>query len=310
MRLTTRTGLVLAVAALVVALPTAAGALPTGTSSPAGVAANSVTFQDSTGEDPAAPDITTVVVSNSDAGIVSFRINVANRPTFAQDMLVDVLINTDNNPATGSPDVAGADYAIQVFQGEAALFRWDGENFTRRPGDPTFTSLLFSYQNGITITISAAELGNTRRLGFVAQVISGIAADPTTGALDFTNAVADSAPAPGAGLYPYDVLIARPTLVVRRVTRTPVRPTAGRTFTLRMVTARSDTNAVLQNGRVRCVARAGNARLRAQLARVQRGAVVCTWRIPPKATGKRFRGSVTVVFEGLRASRSYSARIR
>jgi hypothetical protein len=77
-----------------------------------------------------------------------------------------------------------------------------------------------------------------------------------------------------------------------------------------MVTARSDTGARLQNGRVTCVGRAGNARLRATVARVQGGAVVCTWRIPPNASRRTFRGSVTVVFEGLRASRSYSARIR
>jgi hypothetical protein len=77
-----------------------------------------------------------------------------------------------------------------------------------------------------------------------------------------------------------------------------------------MVAARSDTNAALQNGRVTCVGRAGNARLRAQLARVQGGAVVCTWQIPANARGRTFRGTVTVVFEGLRASRSFSARIR
>jgi hypothetical protein len=43
---------------------------------------------------------------------------------------------------------------------------------------------------------------------------------------------------------------------------------------------------------------------------VQGGAVVCTWLIPANAKGRTFRGSVTVVFEGLRASRSFSARIR
>ena len=75
MRLTTRTGLVLAVAALVVALPTAAGALPKGKSTPVTAAANSVTYNDSTGEDPAAPDITTIVVTNDDAGTITFQIN-------------------------------------------------------------------------------------------------------------------------------------------------------------------------------------------------------------------------------------------
>jgi hypothetical protein len=105
------------------------------------------------------------------------------------------------------------------------------------------------------------------------------------------------------------VIIAKPTLVVRRVTTSPAAPKAGKPFTLRMVAARSDTGAVLQNGRVTCVGRAGTARLKAQVARVVGGAVVCTWLIPAKAKGKTFKGSATVVFEGLRATGNVSRRI-
>ena len=39
-----------------------------------------------------------------------------------------------------------------------------------------------------------------------------------------------------------------------------------------------------------------------------RGAVTCTWLIPAKAKGKRFRAKASVTFEGLKASRSYSGR--
>ena len=310
MRLPTRTGLILAVAGLVVALPTAAGALPSGVTGSAAVAANSQTYQDSTGENPQAPDITTLTVSNDDVGIVTFRVNVPNRPQLGQDMVVDLFVDTDNNAQTGSADFGGADYVLELIRGEIALFRWDGTGYTRRFGDPSAVSLTFSYQGGVTIRISAAELGNTKAFKFFAIVESGVVVDPVTGDLDFTNAVGDAAPGGGVGLYPYTVQVARPTLVVRRVVRTPAAPRAGSTFTLRMTTARSDTNAVLQNGRVTCVGRAGTSRLQARLARVQAGAVTCTWLIPASARGKTFRGSVAVVFEGLRASRSYSARIR
>jgi hypothetical protein len=303
-RLPTRIGLVFAVAAFVVALPTA------GTSAPAVVAANTQTFNDSSGEDPQAPDITTIVVSNTDAGVVSFRVNVPNRPQLGQDMLVDLFVDTDNNPATGSQEIPGIDYVIELARGEINLFKWDGTNFTRRFGDPPSVTLLFSYQGGITITISSAELGNTKRFSFYVEVISGIAVDPTTGDLDFTNARGDAAPGGGAGFFNYTVITARPSLVVRRLVAAPSAPTAGRSFSLRMTAARSDTNAVIQNGRVTCVGRAGTTRLRASLARVVGGAVTCTWTIPPNAKGKTFRGTVTVVFEGLRASRSFSARIR
>jgi hypothetical protein len=296
--------LAFAIAVAVIALPTAASGALAG---PAATAANSTDYQDSQGENPAAPDITTLNVSNTDAGMVTFRINVPNRATFASDMLVALEIDTDNNAATGSPE--GTDYAMEIFQGEAALFRWDGANFTRRPGDPPFTSLLFSYQGGITIRISAAELGNTKAFRFSAFVFAGIVVDPVTGDLDFTNATADVAPALGAGLYAYQVQITPPTLVVRSLKPSPAKPAAGKPFTLRLVAARSDTGAVVRNGRVTCVGRIGSARLKARVQAVQGGAATCTWNIPITSKGKPFRASVTVVFEGLRAAQSYARKV-
>jgi hypothetical protein len=300
-----RIGFALAAGASLVVLATAAAA-PAET---AYVAANSATFQDSTGEDPTAPDITSIVVSNDDAGIVSFRVNVPNRPTLGQDMLFEIWADTDNNAATGSPDLGGADYVMQLVRGEISLYKWDGTDYTRRFGDPSAVTMTFSYQAGLTARISAAELGNTKAFKFFVVAVSGLVVDPVTGALDGANSKADVAPGGGVGLYAYAVNVARPTLVVRGVTTTPRAPKSGQTFTMRMTTARSDTGAVLQNGRVTCVGRAGTARLRAQLARVQGGAVVCTWQIPANAKGKTFRGTATVVFEGLRASRSFSRRI-
>lgn len=313
MRPSTRTGLLLALLTSLAVLPTAAvGALPTRASAPAApeaVAANSQTYEDSTGEDPAAPDINTIVVSNTDAGIVTFRVNVPNRPTFMRDILVWVFVDTDNNQGTGDPDSLGSDYLIELFNGEAALFRWDGEDFTRRPGAPAATSLVFSYRAGVTIRINATELGNTKRFRFGVTFLSGATFDELTGEPDFTNALADLAPAAGAGLYPYQVKITPPTLVVKRVATTPTRPAAGTPFTMRVTVARSDTGALLRNGRVRCVGRVGTAPLRPQVARVLRGAVTCTWLIPAKAKGKTFRGSASVVFEGLKASRNIVQRI-
>ena len=114
--------------------------------------------------------------------------------------------------------------------------------------------------------------------------------DPTTGAIDCTNCKRDLAPT--IGLLPVRVKITPPTLVVRSLKPTPGGPTAGRPFTLKLVAARSDTGAVVQNGRVTCVGRVGTARLTAPVQRVQGGAATCTWNIPANAKGKTFRGSV------------------
>jgi hypothetical protein len=293
-----------------VLIPTAAaGAGTFGPSSPARVAANSATFQDSTGEDPLAPDITTVVVSNNDAGMITFRINIPNRAAFDRDMLLGLFVDTDNNAATGDPTTFGADYAIQLLLGDIALFRWDGENFTRRPGDPASTSLLFSYNGGVTINISAAELGNTKSFGFSTFVLSGLVIDETTGDIDFTNAHGDAAPSVDAGLYKFEVKTAPPKLLVKKLVTSPSKPAAGKLFSAKLTVTRSDTGAVLKGGQVTCVGRAGGAALRAKTHRFVGNQAVCIWLIPAGAKGKSFKGSVAVVFEGLRAAKAVSGQI-
>src|SRR5262245_18262542 len=240
--------------------------------------------------------------------MVSFKVNVPNRAQLGQDMFAVLYVDTDSNVQTGSPDDGGADYAIELFRGEVQLYKWDGTGFTRRFGDPPSITLSYGYQAGVTFRISAAELGNTKKLNFYVIVVSGVTYDPTTGEPDFSTAVADVAPA--GHLFPYQVITARPTLVVRRLFTTPKLPTAGKQFSLKVTAARSDTNAVIRNGRVTCVGRVGKTSLRAKVSRVVAGAVTCTWLIPKNAKGKQFRGSAAVVFEGLRATRSFSARIR
>jgi hypothetical protein len=298
--------LVLVIAALAVGLPTAAGALPSASSSPASVAANSTTYQDSVGEDPAAPDITTITVSNDDAAMLTFRVEIPNRPQLGRDMAAFFFVDSDANPATGDPQALGADYVIQLLLGEIILFRWDGTDYSL---SPLQSSLSYSWSNGLTMRISAADLGNTRKFNFDVTVLSGLVVDETTGAIDCPAATCKRDFAPTFGFYQYVLQITPPSLVVRRLTTTPRVPRAGREFTMRLTAARSDTGATVQNGRVTCVARVGGVRLRAQQAQVTGGAAVCTWMIPPKAKGKLFRGSLTIAFEGLKATRSISRRV-
>jgi hypothetical protein len=300
-RSSTRIGLVFAVAALVVVLPTAAGALPQGPSAPA---AGTQTYTDSTGEDPAAPDITTIVVSNDDLGGLTLRINTPNRPQFAVDMAVVVFLDSDANAATGDP-TNGTDYLIELFRGEAVLYRWDGSDYFP---SPTQASLSYVWQNGAVIRINTSDLTNTRKFTFEVITVSGIVFDEMTGTIDCTNCKRDFAPT--VGLYTYNVVVAKPALKVTKVSSTPKSPVAGKQFTFRITAARTDTNAVVRNGKVTCTGRAGTTPVKAKTARVVRGAVTCTWLIPAKAKGKRFRAKASVTFEGLKASRSYSGKIR
>ena len=276
-------------------------------------AANSVTFRDSSGEDPAGPDITTVTVSNNDGGMIRFQIAIPNRPTLGADMLVDILVDADNNTGTGLPGI-GLDYAIQLDAlappAETNLYRWDGNDFTRRPGDPAATTLIFSYSNGVaTIEISARELGNTKRFRFVSSALTGIVVNPDTGEPDFTNAHSDAAPDAGHGLWAYEVKTAPLRLVAKTISRTPTNPKAAKPLTVRLVATRSDTGAVLASGTVTCTATVAGKRLKARTNRVVNRAAQCVWLIPSNAKGQTIRGSVTIVFEGLRVSRSFTAKI-
>src|SRR5512132_4027826 len=103
---------------------------------------NSMTFPDSLGEDAAAPDITSVVVSNDDAGMITFQVNISNRPALTPAMYFAVFIDTDQKTTTGDPGSLGADYAIQLIPGEVDLFQWNGTTFARASAQ---ASLTFSY---------------------------------------------------------------------------------------------------------------------------------------------------------------------
>ena len=116
MRPLTRPGLLLAIAVAVVAVPTAASGALSGTAAPTGIAANSTTYQDSAGENPAAPDITTLTTSNNDAGLVSFKIDIPNRPTLTQDLLLLVFVDTDANPQTGDPTRGATSFIEPALQ--------------------------------------------------------------------------------------------------------------------------------------------------------------------------------------------------
>jgi len=278
---------------------------------PAG-ASNTVTFQDSVGEgggDPLVPDITTIVVSNNDAGVITFKINIPNRPQLTRDMLVDMFVDSDNNATTGDPDTLGSDYAIELFLGEVALFKWDGTNFTRRVGDPPATSLVYAWASGPTITITAAELGNTKRFGFALAVVSGLVVDDVTGDIDGTNAKFDSAPAPGAGLFVYDVKIAPAKLVAKKLTTTPAQPKAGKSYTVRLSATRSDTGAAIVNGEVDCTAKVGSKSLKPKSEKFVGGQAVCVFKIPAGTAGQTIRGTIKIVFEGKKLTRPFTGRI-
>lgn len=291
--------LLLALGALLAALPTAAfgGASHR--------AANSTTFNDSVGEDANAPDITTVVISNDDAGNLTFQVNVSNRPALTPDMYFLIFLDTDENTATGAPNAFGADYVIDLEPGSVFLFQWNGTEFTAAASQ---TSLTFVYATtGPTIHISAADLGKTKGFRFGVIAASGFVVD-ANGNADTTNEHRDAAPDFGHGFFTYQVLT-KLILSVTAFTTGPKPAKAGRPFSASLAATQNDTGGPVGTGTATCSASIAFKPIVAVTHVVANGVASCVWRIPKTAFGKVLRGTITLTVQGVKVSRSFSSRI-
>ena len=300
-----RLGTVLALLSAALALLVGAS---DGRSAPGAATTNTATFQDSTGEDASAPDITSLTVANDDQANLTFTLSVSNRPTLMGDMVFLVPIDSDANPSSGSADFGGADYIIELDgplsgRSTATLFRWDGTDFTST--GVSQATLIFSYANGPTLKVNASELGGTRRFGISVLAVSGVVVGPDSEP-DFTNIRVDLAP--DRGSYTYDVKITPPSLVLGNGGSRPTRPAAGKLFAQFVSVARSD-GASLQGGTATCRATVGGARVVAKASPVTAGRASCTFKVPRSAQRKTSRVTVTVSSGGLTATKSFSARV-
>jgi hypothetical protein len=292
-----RIGVLLVLAALVVGVPVALGGSTH-------AAANSQTFTDSVGEDASAPDITSVAVSNDDAGNITFTVNISNRPELTPDMFLLIFLDTDRNAGTGDPDGLGAEYVIQLVPGAVDLFQWNGTDYVLAPAQ---TSLTFVYGSaGATIHVSAAELNKAKGFNFGTIAVSGVTVD-AAGNPNFDNIHRDLAPDPGHGFWSYQVLT-KLVLTVTAFTTSPKPAKAGRTFSVSLAATQNDTGGPVESGTVACAASLAGKRVVAVRHVVANGVASCVWRIPKTAKGRLIRGTITLTVQGTRVTRPFSAR--
>ncbi len=294
-----RIAVLLALGALLAVLPTAAfgGASHR--------AANSATFQDSIGEDASAPDITSIAVSNDDAGMLTFQINISNRPALTADMFLLLFVDADQNEATGDQSSFGADFAIQLVPGAADLFQWNGSDFVAAASQ---TSLTFAYSpTGATIHISASELNKTKALKFGVLAASGVIVN-TDGSADFSQVHEDAAPDFGHGFFPYTVLT-KLVLTATAFTTSPKPARAGRPFSVSLAANENDTNGPVATGTVACAATIAGKRVVASAHVVANGIATCVWKTPKIAKGKLIRGTITLKVQGVTLARPFVAKL-
>ena len=286
----------IAFGAALVALPA------TALGSSAHVESNSQNFPDSTGEDAQAPDITSVQVSNDDAGMITIKVNISNRPALTSDMALVLYINSDQKSTTGDPNLLGTDFIIQLLPGQVGLFQWNGTDFLFAQSQ---TSLTYSYDaTGATFHISAADLGGTHGFSFATEADSGITYDASGNPVT-TNVHNDVAPDLGHGFYSYKV-IAKVKLTQTAYTVGAAK--AGKAFQVSLAADESDTGGPVTKATVTCSAKVGGVSVRGTHS-LANGVATCVFKLPATAKGKTLSGKISVTVQGATLAKTFSAKV-
>ena len=112
-----------------------------------------------------APDVTRTTIWNDAAGVVTFRVEIANVPAIRDRDFFALFLDVDRDATSGSPTSDGADYAIAIRgkAGTVGLARWHNDAWDfETPQD----SLAASWSSGPTIRVDRAELGGTAAFRF------------------------------------------------------------------------------------------------------------------------------------------------
>jgi hypothetical protein len=285
------------VVAALVALAVTAGASPSTGGPPncrpgiralAGVASGRTlaTYDDFIEDAGAAPDFCASNFVTNDNEAMLMGMHIHNRSSFAANDLYAIFLDTDENVSTGG--TFGSEFRL-VFDGASrTLGRWNGSGFDSSTPQ---TSVKIDWLEGLgpVVSISRAELGNPEGLNFV---LASIRDD-------------DIDLAPDSGTWSYEVTPLE--LAVQSLKVGPAR--AGKSLVARMVVTRSDLESPLVEGAVACAAKVGGKTLRGKGAFADE-AVVCMWRLPANARGKKLTGSVAAKLQGVQAKQAFTVKVK
>jgi hypothetical protein len=256
-------------------------------------------FADADDDQDAAPDMTSVRVSDDKDGWITFAVTTPNYATLPADSVLAVAIDGDGRPATGD---AGAELLIRSLAGEVIFERWSQGQREWLDDTPPHRVRIRNSANTVTVDVHRSELGNAPRFGFSLATL-----DVNTQAESVL--AADLAPDDG-GFYRY-ALANKPALrlLAGRVSATPTRPRAGKPFTVSLAVRRSDTNGPITSGKVSCRVVLGGTPLRAR-GSVAGGAARCSVAVPSSAAGSRLRGTISVRVGARSAAANFAYVVR
>jgi hypothetical protein len=254
-------------------------------------------FPDPALDQDAAPDITTVRVSDAKDGWISFAISTPNYATLPGESVLALSIDTDNSMASGDE---GAEILITSVGGESVLERWNDSASAWR-GDTAPTRVRTrNDQNLVTVDVHRSELGNVGRFGFEVVAADIDTAEGIVLAVDFAP--------DDLGFFKY-ALVNKPAvrLIAGKTVGSPVQPRAGKPFTVSVPVRRSDTNRAIATGKVTCKVTAGGTKV-AAAGRIRAGRAQCTFVVPVGASA--VRGSLTVRSGGTAVTARFNFRVR
>lgn len=277
-------------------------------------ASRSASFSDPAGDANGAADVTAVAVSDDPAsGIVQFTLTangqMAIDPALAPEL--DVYIDTDRNPATGSPagfefpgSPPGADYMLfyerTTMNSDGGFESWNGTSW---PDLPQSATMSFS-RDGDTVTwrLSKSDLGTTGGFDFYVcaeifvgrlAVLVGLDRAPEVGVWSYalsspttTTTTAKTAVKP---------LIGAPTTM-------PKKAIAGKRFTVVFPVTRSDTGAPLTSGKMNCDPSVQGKVIR-HAESFKNGNARLAFTIPNNAKGKLLKVKLTIEYGGRSTTR-------
>jgi hypothetical protein len=255
------------------------------------------TFPDAIGDHDAAPDVTSVRVSDAKSGWITFAITTPNYATLPSESAIVVTIDVDSNPETGE---GGAELTLTLVGGEIVLDRWNGRRWVR--DTPPMRVRARNSRNVVAIDLHVSELGNARRFSF-----SLLSVDLNT-AIEGVVAVDV---APNDFSYWGYALANRPALILvaTEPVAKPSRPRAGRPFTVSLPVTRSDTGRPITSGAVSCRVVAAGTKVPAT-GRVAGGSAQCAFVVPRAAKGKVLRGTIGVRAGGKVVARDFAFVVR
>jgi hypothetical protein len=257
-------------------------------------AAGSRTAPDPAGDAGAGFDITSLTVSNTNAGRLSFRIGIPAVTAAPPNMALLIGLDADQK-AEANP----LEHAITVFAAGAVVIP---TNAAGQPGAPFIpASLSTSFAPGVvTVSIAGADVGNPRKL-LVGAGSFTLAPDGSPVTVSDTDVVGLS----------YTLKL--PTkLLVRSTSLSPSRPAPGGAFRAGVFvrdTTYGSPGEPASGGRVTCAFTVGGRKVTAARSLTEAGRATCAGTVPRDAAGTTLRGTVTYTLNGATVKRSFSAHV-